>query len=124
MNARPASITTACILWIIYGGLGILGGVITLRASAGVGGFQIVFGLAFLVTGFQVLMGKASSVLGSGIVCIILGALALVGGLGGAAAFASSLIAIIVLVNAGLLIAAGVLAIVGSGAYKQWIATH
>lgn len=133
VTARPASITTACLLWIVYGGLAILGGVLTLQASEGrrwvvvvlaFGGFQIVFGAAFLITGIQVLLGKASSVFASGIVCLILGALALLGGLASGGVFASSLAAMIILGSAGLLIAAGSLAIVGNDAYKQWIATR
>src|SRR5215468_5176799 len=69
----PGTVVAACVLWIIYGALGLLGGLSTIAAHAsGPGIGQIVIALAFVITGIQVLMGKASSLIGSGIACLLL----------------------------------------------------
>lgn len=125
---KPGIIVAACILWIIYGSIGILGGLASMKA----GGFaygNLIFGIAFLATGIQTLMGKTPSVLGAGIACLVLGGLGLIvmvmlmgGGLHHMRM--AGILFGIVLVNSGLLITAGILAIVGNARYKAWRATR
>jgi hypothetical protein len=122
----PVSVLAACILWIVYGAIGLLGGIASVTVSRGPGIGQIIFGAAFLITGIQVLMGKASQIMGSGVVCILLGGLqllafaSLVNSLGELGGAVPSWITTVVLINGGVLITAGILAIVGNGRYKQW----
>lgn len=116
----------ACILWIIYGALGILGGLTSIGVSKVMGISQTCIGAAFLITGIQVLMGKATSVLASGIVCVILAAVGLLGVMmlmsampRGAGGFGAMFLPI-VLLNSALLLTSGILAIVGNGKFKAW----
>ncbi len=130
-HTRPGSITAAAILWIIYGGLGTVGGLMGLAASHGRVGGGGIFGLfvavAFLVTGIQALAGKARGMLGTGIASIVWGALVLI-----ALLFLGSLVrhgagglfAAIGLLFGGMLITAGILACVGNTKFKAWRATR
>jgi hypothetical protein len=126
--SRPGSITGAAVLWIIYGSLGTLGGLISLQHPNGpaIGGFAIA--VAFLVTGIQALMGKARGMLGSGIGSIIWGVVVLIaflalGSIIRGARGLAGIFAIIGLVFGGILITAGILACVGNGKYKAWRAS-
>jgi hypothetical protein len=129
--SRPGSITGASILWIIYGSLGTLSGLVTLGMSGGRAGGPGFIGLgiavAFLVSGIQGLLGKARGMLGSGIASIIWGLVTLVAFLylaslvhgGGAGIFG-----ILGLVFGGMLITSGALACIGNEKYKAWRASR
>lgn len=128
--SRPGSITAAAIMWIIYGGLSLLGNLLSL-GNAHVGmqtfiGFAIAF--AFLVGGIQLIGGKARGALGLGITSIILGALVLIaclalGSLVRGMGAASGVLAVIGLIFGGYLIVAGILGCSGNAKYKAWRAT-
>jgi len=121
----PGTVIVACVLWIIYGAFGLLGGLSTIAVSKGTGGTQLAIAAIFIISGIQVLMGKASGLMGTGIVCIILAALGLFavyslnGAVGGQVVLAGWVMTI-VLVNSGILALSGILAIVGNTSYKEW----
>ena len=120
----PGTVVAACILWMIYGGLGLIGGLAAAAISGGKAGLpQLVFAAAFVVTGVQVLLGKASQLIGSGVVCILLGVMALAI-VGLASSIMPGWIGLLVMLNSALLIVAGILAIVGNGAYQRWRMTR
>jgi hypothetical protein len=119
------------VLWIIYGALGLLGGLSSIAAHAsGPGIGQIVIALAFIITGIQVLMGKASSLLGSGIACLLLAGVGVFAALTLQRAASAGLghvadwIFVVIMINCALLATAGVLAIVGNTKYKSWRASR
>ncbi len=125
----PGAARAACVLWIMYGSVGVLAGIMTAQISPPAAGPQILFGLAFLITGIQVWLGKAAQILGSGIACIVLGAIGLLllwmmgGVLGGGVLRVPTWVTSLAMFNNLLLIVAGILAIVGSSPYKQWVAS-
>ncbi len=132
----PGTVIAACVLWILYGALGLLGGLTTLGSGAASYG-QIIFALAFIITGIQVLMGKASGLMGSGIACLLLAALGALAAwfLHAAADYAHasggrnvagalSWVYIVIMINSALLATAGILAIIGNAKYKEWRATR
>jgi hypothetical protein len=130
---RPGSVTAAAIMWIIYGGFGLLGNLMGLAASGGRTGGSSVVGLgiavAFLITGIQALGGKARGLLGSGIASIVLGALVAIAliALGGIAHDfhkIAGLLVVLGLLFGGFLVTAGVLACVGNTRYKAWRASR
>lgn len=122
----PGTVVTACVLWMIYGALALGSGALALAGGGKIGVMNLVFGAAFLITGIQVLMGKASQLIGSGVVCIVLGTLQtigfflLVGSLGRAAMWIPGWLVAIVVINSVVLILAGILAIVGNAAFRNW----
>jgi len=118
-------------MWIIYGGLGLLGNLASLGATGGRAGTSGFVGLGisigFLVLGIQALTGKARGMLAGGITSIVLGVIVLIAMLA-----LSSLIrvhapmaifAVLGLVFGGILITAGILACVGNQKFKAWRAT-
>ena len=142
----PVPVRIAGVIWIVFGGLIVMGAALTLLTSlsrpqvpnAGAqtagnvcqGLFQLLIGAAFLFVGVQTVKGTAKDTLGNAIGSIILGALnggfgfvlvlgalALAGG--GMAALAVVLGGISVLAGLGL-ITAGVLALVGRKEYRAW----
>jgi hypothetical protein len=123
---RPGTITAAGILWIIYGSLGLLGSLLTLRAAAGPMMFvQLFVAIAFLSGGIQAVTGRVSTLLATGIVSIIWGVMnllaifalsALVRGLHAEVALLSA----VGLFLGGMLITAGILACVGNAKFKAW----
>lgn len=124
---RPGTITAAAIMWIIYGGLSLLGNLLSL-AGGRVGGSTLMgFGIAtlFFAGGIQLLSGKARSVLGLAITSIVLGGLVLLlcvvaGSVIHELHAAAGLLVVIGLVFGGYLIVAGILGCSGNAKYKQW----
>jgi hypothetical protein len=127
----PGAAVAASILWIIYGGLGLIGNLASLGATGGKVGSGGIIGIgitaAFLIAGIQTLMGKAKGMLANGIMSIILG---------GLVAIAFFLLGALIrgfrppgwllgvgLLFGGMLITAGILACVGNKAYKEYRAT-
>ncbi|HTR49119.1 MAG TPA: hypothetical protein VMJ10_00350 [Kofleriaceae bacterium] len=112
-------------MWIIYGGLGLLGNLMSLGVGVGVQTFVgFAMSLGFLITGIQALSGRAKSLLGSGIASIILGvivllALFVLGSMVNDKA-PMAVIAAIGLAFGGMLITAGILACLGNTKFKLW----
>lgn len=141
--AFPIAVKLAGIAWIGFGAVEWIAVILALAqsgANQGAGGRPQpltpccpgLVGLAFLVCGYQTVTGKTKDTLGNSIGSILLGLLQLaVGvaiGLFGVAAnnrnndgglMGAVLAAILGLLGAGL-IAAGVLALVGRSAYRDW----
>lgn len=118
-TSRPGVVTAAAIIWIVFGSLGILGQLMTIAAGNTRGAFGILIAIAFLVVGIQSLTGKAKDTLGNGIGALVIGVLSLgVGtlfaGRGGA------IILVVLLLQSGLMVTSGILALVGRSAYKAW----
>jgi hypothetical protein len=126
----PGTVVTACVLWIVYGVLGLVSGGHALMTHGGAAAItQVVFALAFLITGIQVLMGKASGLFGSGIACLLLAALGvlsvyLMPTTPEEAKAGAGWVSIAILINSGVLALAGILAIAGNAKYKEWRATR
>lgn len=124
----PGVIIAASILWIIYGSLSVLGGLASLRAGA-FSYFNLSVGVAFVTAGIQTLTGKVSSVLATGITCLVLGGLgvlvmlALMGGALGHVRVVGFLV-VVILINTSILVTAGSLALVGNKRYKAWRASR
>jgi hypothetical protein len=124
-SSIPGTVIVACVLWIIYGAFGLLGGLSTISASKGTGATQLAIAAIFIISGIQVLMGKASGLMGTGIVCIVLAGLGLFavysinGAIDGRTMFPGWVMTI-VMVNSGILMLSGILAIVGNTKYKEW----
>jgi hypothetical protein len=127
----PGAAVAASIMWIIYGGLALIGNLAALGASGGKMGTGGILGIgiavAFLVAGIQTIMGKAKGMLGNGIASIVLGALVsiaflLLGALIRGFKAPPALLLVGVLFG-GMLITAGILACVGNKAYKDYRAT-
>jgi len=137
----PGTVRTAGIVWIVFGSLILLNllGVLLITfvfvAGGGpgregavggalcVGGVIGLFGGAFLFVGVQSVRGTAADTLGNGIGSIVIGLLVLAAGAFTAAAADGAGNAIGGGVNglAGLaLVLAGILALVGRGAYRDW----
>ncbi len=134
----PGTVLAAGVIWIVYGCLVFLDLVVVLlaifavaanakgdAAGAVVAGtlcglaFVGLIGAAFLFVGVQSVRGTARDTLGNGVGSIILGLL----GLGGVALYASLgqfIPAGGAAVGGGLLLTAGVLALVGRSPYKLW----
>ncbi|HEY2787698.1 MAG TPA: hypothetical protein VGJ05_22260 [Fimbriiglobus sp.] len=133
----PVIVRIAAVLWIGFGALGLIGGMIQLgQAGAQRGNGQstggpccgFVIAIAFIVVGYQTLTGKAKDTLGNGIGSILIGLLylAIAGVLFAAvrvrAQFGGEVnfIAVFVGLIGISLILAGMLAIVGRENYKAW----
>ncbi|MEO8698509.1 MAG: hypothetical protein ABI867_00665 [Kofleriaceae bacterium] len=124
----PGLAVAASIIWIIYGGLALIGNLLTLAASGGRTGTPGFVGIAisvgFLVAGIQTLMGKAKGLMANGIVSIVLGGLAAVAFLLLGAlirGFHAPMVLILVGVLFGaLLITAGILALMANKSYKEF----
>jgi hypothetical protein len=131
----PKLVSTAGVIWIVFGGLILLNGAYallrllvlspTVRApGAFIGGalctagFIAFVGGAFLFVGVQSVRGTAPGTLGNGIGSIILGALVLLFAI--LALLVDPVTAGINLLSAGGLITAGVLALVGRADYDLW----
>lgn len=118
----PGSVKTAAILWIVFGGLGVLGQALSLVG----GGFQarslisLAISVAFVIAGIQTISGKAKDTLGNGIGSIVLGGLGLILILVAMAALGLHYVVLIGLLNSGGLVLAGILALVGRAGYKEW----
>ena len=135
-STNPASAKAAAIIWIIIGGLSLLGN--GYQAAAGEGAsiriiVSICVTLAFLITGIQTLIGSVSSILGAGIASIILALIGLIavlsivlvggalfGGGQGGLGMLEMVVAGIMLIGPVILLAAGILACIGSTGYKRW----
>ena len=118
----PGSVKTAAILWIVFGGLGLLGQLMSL-ASGGFGTrgiLGLVISVAFVVAGIQTISGKAKDTLGNGIGSIVLGGLALLLIMLAAAAVGLHWTVLLGMLNSGGLVLAGILALVGRAAYREW----
>ena len=114
-------------MWIIYGGLGLFGNLVSLGGGHVGGSTFISIGLAtwFLVGGIQLLSGKSRGVLGLGVTSIVLGGLVLIACLVLSSLIhelhaAAGVIAIIGLLFGGFLIVAGVLGCSGNAKYQAW----
>jgi len=126
----PGTVIAASIIWIIYGGLGTIGGVMTLVAGGRLQPSNIIsLGLAvfFLMSGIQALTGKLRGVLAPGITSIVIGALTglaflVLGALARGFHLPAWLFGIGVVIGL-LLITAGILAAVGNRGFKEWRAT-
>jgi hypothetical protein len=124
-SSIPGSVLVACILWIVYGAFGLLGGIRTMSQNTGAAGTQLVIAAIFIISGIQVMMGKASGLMGTGITCIVLAAFGLlaiyfVNSAGGSRPVFPGWVMIIVFVNSGILVTSGILAIIGNDKYKAW----
>jgi hypothetical protein len=122
-STRPGSITSAAILWIVYGSIAMAG---SLLVGPGILGMIVgeLVAIAFLTTGIRTLSGSANSVFVGGILSIVWGALILITFLIGVA-FAEETAIRVVLVVIGLLlsgtlITAGILACVGNTKFEAW----
>jgi len=127
----PGTALAASIMWIIYGGLGTIGGVLGLAGSGGhVQPSQIIslgLAIAFLMSGIQTLTGKLKGLLAPGITSIVIGSLTgiaflLLGAIARGFHFPVWLFAIGVIIG-GMLITAGILACIGNRHFKEWRAT-
>jgi hypothetical protein len=136
----PTTVLAAGIIWIVFGGLILLNGVVMLalmlflaqrvgdRGAAGayaVGGmcgvlFIALVGGVFVHVGVTSIRGTAKDTLGNGIGSILFGVL--IGGLGvlGSLATGQILQAVINLATSAGLLVAGVLALVGRPEYQAW----
>jgi hypothetical protein len=128
----PGTVIAASIMWIIYGGLGLLGNIGTLASTGGKMGTGGIVGigitLAFLIAGIQTLMGKAKGTLGNGIASIVVGGLVLIAFLALGSLFrgigpGAGVLMAIGLIVGGILITAGILGCMGNKAYKEYRAT-
>lgn len=129
-TTRPGTVTAASIMWIIYGGLALIGNLMALAnvkpGSSTVIGLCLAIG--FLIAGIQGLTGKAKSMLPMGITSIVLGGLVAIAML----ALGSLLklhagfgvLALIGLLLGGYLIVSGILACVGNAKFKAWRASR
>jgi hypothetical protein len=119
----------AGVLWIIYGSLQTLGGMVSLGGRVGaptIIGLSI--GVSFLIAGIQAVMGKARGMLGAGISSIIWGVLVLIVMVGASSVIrefrhVAGIFAVVGLVIGGMLITAGILACAANGKYKAWRAS-
>ena len=121
----PGSVKTAAVLWIVFGGLGVLGQLFSLVGGGfrGTGIFALAISVAFVIAGIQTISGKARDVLGNGIGSIVLGGLGLLALLFVAFSFRGLAIGVILLIgmlNTGGLVLAGVLALTGRSGYREW----
>jgi hypothetical protein len=126
-STRPATITIAAILWIVYGGVAMLGSLMTGPGMLGMAIGELI-AVAFLITGIRTLSGSPNNVFVAGIFSIVWGTLILIAFLA-AVAFARELTgetgAKIVLVTIGLLVSgtlitAGILACMGNTKFLTW----
>jgi hypothetical protein len=131
----PGKVLAAGIIWIIAGGLQLLGAAILLFAAlvlsgSGLGSlfagpamclglFVGLIGAAFLLVGTQTVRGTAADTLGNSIGSIILGALGVAVGLANMSA-GRGLDGFMNVLSGGGLITAGVLALIGRTDYKVW----
>lgn len=130
----PKTVKKACYLWIIYG--------LVLMLSLIIFFYTFIFhidsdffsrncfiiliilpilflgSISFIYTGFKIIQGKLKDVLGSAIASILFGILPLVFLLLDNQTFSYE--PILYIVNVGLLLVAGILALVGRKEYKQW----
>ena len=117
----PGIVKVASIMWIVFGGLGVVGQLMQLG-----GGFRpqsligLAISVAFIVAGVQTISGRAKDVLGNGIGSIVLGGLGLVLIMLAAAVLGMHLVVLIGVVNSGGLITAGILALAGRSGYRDW----
>jgi hypothetical protein len=138
----PAGVKAAGIIWIGFGVLGLLGAatlfVFMLAWAGGAGPAPAfcapvcltLFALVFLLAGIETVKGKAKGILGNAVGSIIFGALYL----GQSAMYltrwggprtAETLLSAALLAVLGLaLVTAGILALVGKGAYEKWRSAH
>lgn len=121
----PGSVKTAAVLWIVFGGLGVLGQLFSLMSGGfrGTGIFALAISVAFVIAGIQTISGKARDVLGNGIGSIVLGGLGLLALLFVAFSFRGLAVGVILLVgmvNTGGLVLAGILALNGRSGYREW----
>src|SRR5262245_29984388 len=132
----PVAVRIAAILWIGFGALGIIGGVVQLaQAGAQAGNDQsrggsccgFVIAIAFVVVGFQTWTGQAKDTLGNGIGSILIGllylgvtALLFTAGVRANLGGGVKLIAAFVGLVGMSLILAGVLALGGRDQYRRW----
>ena len=124
----PGMAIAASIIWIIYGGLALIGNLFALAGSGGRTGTPGILGItisaAFLVAGIQTLMGKSKGLMANGIASIVVGALAaiaflLVGAL--VRGFHPPMVLIVVgLLFGALLITGGILALIANKPYKEY----
>src|ERR1700704_5058440 len=124
-SSIPGTVIIACVLWIIYGAFGLLGGLTIIAASKGTGATQLAIAAIFIISGIQVLMGKASGLMGTGIVCIVLAGIGLfaiysINSALGERSMFPGWVMTIVMINSGILVTSGILAIVGNAKYKEW----
>lgn len=127
----PGTAIAASIMWIIYGGLGLIGNLAALGASGGKAGSGGIIGIgitaAFLIAGIQTLMGKAKGMLANGIVSICLGGIVSIAFLALGALIrgfkAPGILIAVGFLFGAILITAGILACVGNKAYKEYRAT-
>jgi hypothetical protein len=117
---RPGVVTAAAIIWIVFGGLGILGQLFTLLAGRFSGIVGLLIAIGFLVAGIQSLTGKSKDQLGNGIGAIVIGALSLLVGFAVAGFARNGVVLGLILLQAGAMITSGILALSGRSAYKAW----
>src|SRR5690348_14597620 len=119
---RPGTVTAAAIMWIIYGGLSLLGNLMSLAHPGGSAILGLGISILFLAGGIQLLSGKARGAVGLGVTSIVLGGIVLIACLALASMLhiAAGLLAILGLVFGGYLIVAGILGCSGNAKYKEW----
>lgn len=128
--SAPGTAIAAGIIWIIFGGLQTLGGVMSLVTSLGAGGagligaiLPLLIGAGFLVVGIQTVIGKAPDTLGNGIGSIVIGVIfsAALFGLSEMFGFMGAMFALAIGLQLSLVVA-GILALVSRPRYKAWAA--
>lgn len=118
--SRPASVTTAAIFWIIYGGLGLLGNLISLvNGAVGGGVFGLLISAVFLSVGISSIRGKAKDTLGNAIGSLVLGGLGLLGSI--YLMTINPAVGVVTILFVLLLVVAGILALIGRQGYRDWV---
>ena len=119
VTSRPGTVTAAAILWIIIGGLGILGqlGGLIFGSIAAVLGLLIA--IAFLVVGIRTLTGGQKDTLGNAVGSLVFGGMTLLAALG-LASTNGAIVLVLILPQAIALVVAGILALSGRQQYRDW----
>ncbi|MFO0964806.1 MAG: DUF4339 domain-containing protein [Gemmataceae bacterium] len=133
----PGKLRTAGIIWVVIGGLVLLGNAVNIivtvttpgqrPALAGLvcsGVVAALFGAAFLFVGVQSIDGSAPGTMGNGIGSIIFAALVIGGGIVSVVAAGALWPMLIAGAEAAALFIAGILAMVSGPEYAEWRSTR
>lgn len=116
--SRPGVSTAAAIIWVAFGSLNIVVQLYLLVSAGRMGAIGgLLIGLGFLSAGIRSLTGKSRDPEWAAAGAILFGLLSMLGGI--MLARGSSLL-IFVLLQTGILLVSGVLALVGRAGYREW----